>query len=92
MPPGAQKIGNRQHWFLLYYTLCDLSRNLAPPSQPIRCKTKINLDLVTRVFPRLTPFTCIFFEFSLGPVDTIVLIDRCNNFGFGFTTLNRKAL
>ena len=33
--------------------------------QPIRCKPKTNRDLVARVFPRLAPVTCIFFEFSL---------------------------
>ena len=48
-----------------FSTLCDWSRNLAPPSQPIRCKTKTNLDLVTRVSPRSRPVTCIYFAFSL---------------------------
>ena len=36
-----------------------------PPTQPIRCKTKTNRDLVTRIFPRLAQVTCICFEFSL---------------------------
>ena len=31
---------------------CDWSGKLASPSQPIRCKAKINRDLVTRIFPR----------------------------------------
>ena len=52
------------HWFC-FTTLCDWSRNLAPPSQPIRCKTKSNLDLVTCVLSRLRPVTCASFDFSL---------------------------
>ena len=52
------------HWFC-FTRLCDWSRKLAPSSQPIRRKTKTNRDLVTRVFPRLRPVTCIYFEFSL---------------------------
>ena len=35
--------------------LCEWSRKLAPPSKPIRYKTKTNCDLVTRVFLRLRP-------------------------------------
>ena len=51
-------------WFC-FTTLCDWFRNLAPLSQPIRCKTKTNHDLVACVFPRLAPMTCICFNFSL---------------------------
>ena len=40
-------------------------KKLAPPSQPIRNKTKTNRDLVARVFSRLAPVTCICFKFSL---------------------------
>ena len=40
------------YWFC-FTTLCDWSRKLAPPSQPIRCKTKTNRDLVTLRFPAL---------------------------------------
>ena len=41
-------------------------KKLAPPSQPIRCKTKTNLDTeVALVFPRLAPVTCICLECSL---------------------------
>ena len=74
------------HWFC-FTTLCDWSRNLAPLFQPIRCITKTNRDLVTRVFPRLRPFTCICFEFSLAPWNiycTFVLIGRrrCDNLGY----------
>ena len=62
------------HWF--YFTaFCDWFRKLVPPSQPIRCKTKTNRDLVTRVFPRLRQFTCIYFEFSLAPCDIYLCSD-----------------
>ena len=40
-----------------------------PPTQPIRCKTKTNRDLVARVFLRLAPVTCICFEFLLVHCD-----------------------
>ena len=36
------------HWFCFNYP-CDWSRELGPPSQPIRCKTKKN-DVVAHVF------------------------------------------
>ena len=39
------------HWFC-FTSICDWSRQLAPLSQPIRCKTKTNHDGVARVFPR----------------------------------------
>ena len=52
-------------WFC-FTTLCDWFKKLASPTQPIRCKTKTNRDLVTLgVFPRLAPVTCICSEFSL---------------------------
>ena len=46
-------------------TLCDWFKILAPPIQPIRCKTKTNCDLVTRVFPRFASVTCTCFKLSL---------------------------
>ena len=42
------------HW-VCFTTFCDWSRKLAPLSQPVRCKTNSNRDLVTHVFPRLKP-------------------------------------
>ena len=56
-----------QMWSLRFFftTFCDWSKKLPPLTQPIRCKTKTNRDLVTRVFPRLAPVTCICFEFLL---------------------------
>ena len=41
----------------------DWSRKLAPSSRPIRCKAKINRDLITRVFPRVRSVTSICSEF-----------------------------
>ena len=38
-------------WFY-FISLCNWSRKLVSLSQPIRCKTKTNRDLVTCVFPR----------------------------------------
>ena len=61
-------------WFC-FTLLCEWSRKLAPPSKPIRYKTKTNRDLVTRVFPRLRPVTCVYFDFSLAPSDIFV----CSN-------------
>ena len=77
------------HWFC-FTILCGWSIKLAPPSQPIRCKTKTNRDLVTRVSSRLHVFTLSSHWLLL--IFIFVLIGRCDNFGFGFTTLNRKAL
>ena len=45
----------RLHRFC-FLSLCYWSRKLAPLSQPIKCKTKTNQDLVTRVFPRFGKF------------------------------------
>ena len=53
--------------FAFVATLCDWLKKLAPPFQPIRCKTNTNRDLVTSVFPRLAPVKCFCFEFSLVP-------------------------
>ena len=53
----AQKSGNRSTFLIarLYALGCEWSRKVAPPSKPIRYKTKTNCDLVTRVFLRLRP-------------------------------------
>ena len=57
-------------WFR-FTPLCDWSR------QPVRCKTKTNYILVTRVFPR---FLLWVFIGSLR-VFSFLLIGRCDNFG-----------
>ena len=55
-------VGNpRLDWFS-FTPPSDRSKKNAPLSQPIRCKTKTNPDLVARVFPRFAGF---FFEFLL---------------------------
>ena len=52
-------------WFCIV-TLCDLLKNLAPLSQPIRSKNqKTNRHLLAFVLPRLAPPTCMCFEFWL---------------------------
>ena len=50
-------------------------------------QSKTNRDLVTRVFPVLA----LSSDWLFG-IFPFVLIGRCDYFGFGFTTLNRKAL
>ena len=64
-----------------------------PLSQPIRWKSKTNRDLVVCVFPRCRQL--VVFTLSshwLLKALSFLLIGRCDHFGFGFTTLNRKAL
>ena len=68
-----------------------------PLSQPIKCKTKTNCDLLTRVFPCFPLITCIWFEFWLLIVQWFcclvpVVIGQSNYFSFGFTALNWKPL
>lgn len=68
----------------------DWSRNLVT-REPMRHNTKTSCRVCTWVFPRLKRRTCIFFEFSLAPVDIdLVLIGSCDN--ICSTTLSRKAL
>ena len=59
---------------------------IGPSSQQIRCKTKTNHDLVARFFPHFKQFGCFHFEFSIAPKGILWF-----NFGFGFTTINRKV-
>ena len=60
--------------------------------QPIRCKTKINHDLVARVFPRFRQFGCVHFDFSLALQSIFFLLIGCwDYFDFSFTTLCQKA-
>ena len=68
-------------------------KNASHP-QPIECQTKTNHDLVACVFPRFRQFGCFHLEFSLAIKNiSFLLIGRfINNLGFGFMTLNRKAL
>ena len=58
-------------WFR-FTLLCDWSR------QPVRCKTKTNYILVTRVFPR---FLLWVFIGSLRVFSFLLIGRRCDNFG-----------
>ena len=50
-------------WFYFTVLFVTGKKNLAPLSQPIRSKTKTRYALLARVFPLLTPVTCICFVF-----------------------------
>ena len=52
--------------------LYDWLKKFALHSQPIRCKTKTNCEIVTRIFPLLRPVSCIYFEFSLATFETFL--------------------
>ena len=60
----VSKVISRLLWFC-FPSLLDWQEKHAPPSQPIRSKTKTNRALVARVFPRLASVTCICFDFWL---------------------------
>ena len=55
--------------------LRDRSKEFMLLSQPIRCKTKTNLTLVTRAFPRLKQVTYFHFKFSLITDDVNLFSD-----------------
>ena len=57
-----KNLGLHRYFFPLLY---DWSCKLAPPSRPIRDRSKTNQDVVTRVFPRFRQFDQFYFEFSL---------------------------
>ena len=59
---------NRVSKLLLFCftSLCDRSRKLAPPSHPMKWKTKINPNMVPCVFPRFKQVACFYFEFIIG--------------------------
>ena len=55
--------------------------------------TKLKPELVARVFPRFAQSACLYFEFSLKIKGIFLLVIGCYNyFGFGFATVNQKAL
>ena len=83
---------NPRLYWLSFSLLYDWVRKLASHSQPVRCKTKTNPDLVARVFPRFRLIGCSYFEFSLGLRVIFLSFDWLLRFiGFFYTTLNRKA-
>ena len=90
---GHVPLNPKHPWEALFTALCDWSRKLTQPSQPIRCKTKTNRGLVTRVFPRLRPVTCIYFEFSLVLVIfPFVVIGRFDYWFWFYNTQSKSAL
>lgn len=84
-------------------TLYDwLAANLAPISQPIRTKTKTNRALLARVFPPLTPLTCILLWLLIGSLRGFrllwlvkwltTIITLVGPLVFGLSTLNWNQL
>ena len=75
------------------YFLCDWARKFARLSQPIRCKTKANDGLIARVFPRFKQFGCFYYKFSSALKGFPILLNGLSSyFGFGYMTLDRKAV
>lgn len=75
------------------YFLCDWARKFARLSQPIRCKTKANDGLIARVFPRFKQFGCFYDKFSSALKEFPILLNGLSSyFGFGYMTLDRKAV
>ena len=59
-------------------------------TQPIRCKTRTNHDLVAGVFRFAEQFVVFCCEFSFLKVICLHLIGRCDNFGFDLHRKNGK--
>ena len=72
---------------LLYFALW-LVKKVTQLSQPIRCKSKTNHDLVARVFPRFRQFGYFYFEFSLA----LKVVFLSYNYNWSLKTFNRKRL
>ena len=83
-PRAIYSVCRKQSEIAMVYltSLCDWSRKLALPSQPIKLKTETKRSLVTRVFPRFRQFAWFFFfDFSLALNDIFpALIGCCDNF------------
>lgn len=80
---------NMGFFWVCFTSHFDQSKKYTPLSKPIKCKTKINRDLVARFFRlsvSLLGFTLSFHGLPKAAVGF------CGYFGFGFTTLNRKPL
>ena len=58
------KLVYKTGWFC-FILFCNWSRILVQLSQPIKCKTETNHDLVARVFPRFRRFGCFYFSSAL---------------------------
>ena len=79
-------------WF--YFTVHALwlvLKKLVPPSQPSLHQP--NHDLVTRVFPRLAPVTCMFASSShcFVVLLSFVVIGHCNCFGFTWFYVENRS-
>ena len=86
-------IRNRISFALLCFVALIGPKKLVPLSQPIRCKTKANRNLVTRVSRALGSLLGLTLTSPwLLRVFFFLLIGCGDNFGFGFTRLNRKTL
>ena len=78
-------------WFR-FILLCDWSRNSRHSLNQSDSKLKLVATWSLACRPRLRRFACFHFEFSSAPCDFfLAMIGCCGCFGFGFTTLNRKA-
>ena len=76
------KVGSNPCLFCFCFSsVCDWSKELAPCSPPIRCKTKTNHELRSKQFGQF----CIKFSLAL-------MIGCYDNFNFGSTMLNTKRL
>ena len=79
---------------LLYFVLLLVRKNRGHSlNQSHRSKTGANHDFVARVVPRLG--SLLVFTLNLIGSEryfSFLLIGLCNNFGFGFTTLNPEPL
>ena len=81
-----------------FTSLCDQSRKIASASQPIRCKTKTNRDLVTRALGGLVTLTLsshwllkVFFFLRLAVVISLVLLyDTQSKSALSFCQLKRN--
>ena len=62
-------------WFALLCSVIGPEILSLSLSQPIRCKTSTNHDLVARVFPRLRRLACFYFELSLALHDNLFSSD-----------------
>ena len=75
------------HWFKNLYH--QLNQSVAKRKPIATMPTHSHFSALEAAFT----CTCVNFEFSLASCNiSFVLIGHCDYFGFGFTTLNRKAL
>ena len=88
---NCRKYYSRLLWFCIA-ALCDWLKNLMPPSQPIRSKTKINYYSLTHTSLHFASATC-FYGICLSfhwmtRMSVFFVIGQCGHFGFGLTTVS----